>query len=94
MESDPSCKIFAVSEASFKYPARAGDVTEAMLALPAEQLQRLSRYPLTILPTKPGLYSYLADLMAARAHISNQYEYVGGGWGAVMFGQQSKDLMA
>jgi 3-hydroxy-9,10-secoandrosta-1,3,5(10)-triene-9,17-dione monooxygenase len=36
----------------------------------------------------------LADLMAARAHISNQYEYVGGGWGAVMFGQQSKDLMA
>ena len=35
----------------------------------------------------------LADLMAARAHISNQYEYVGGSWGAVMFGQQSKDLM-
>jgi 3-hydroxy-9,10-secoandrosta-1,3,5(10)-triene-9,17-dione monooxygenase len=35
----------------------------------------------------------LADLMAGRAHISNQYEYVGGNWGAVMFGQQSKDLM-
>jgi 3-hydroxy-9,10-secoandrosta-1,3,5(10)-triene-9,17-dione monooxygenase len=35
----------------------------------------------------------LADLMAGRAHISNQYEYVGSSWGAVMFGQQNKDLM-
>ena len=35
----------------------------------------------------------LADLMAGRAHISNQFEYVGGNWGAVMFGRQNKDLM-
>ena len=34
-----------------------------------------------------------ADLMAARAHISNQYEYVGGSWGGVMFGLENKDLM-
>ena len=35
----------------------------------------------------------LADLMAGRAHISNQYEYVGSSWGAVMFGEQNRDLM-
>jgi 3-hydroxy-9,10-secoandrosta-1,3,5(10)-triene-9,17-dione monooxygenase len=35
----------------------------------------------------------LADLMAGRAHISNQYEYVGSSWGGVMFGLQNKDLM-
>jgi 3-hydroxy-9,10-secoandrosta-1,3,5(10)-triene-9,17-dione monooxygenase len=36
----------------------------------------------------------LADLMAGRQHISNQYEYVGSSWGGVMFGLESKDLMA
>jgi 3-hydroxy-9,10-secoandrosta-1,3,5(10)-triene-9,17-dione monooxygenase len=35
----------------------------------------------------------LADLMAARQHISNQYEYVGSSWGGVMFGLESRDLM-
>ena len=35
----------------------------------------------------------LADLMAARQHISNQFEYVGGSWGGVMFGLENKDLM-
>ena len=36
----------------------------------------------------------LADLMAGRQHISNQFEYVGSNWGAAMFGSQdSKDLM-
>jgi 3-hydroxy-9,10-secoandrosta-1,3,5(10)-triene-9,17-dione monooxygenase len=35
----------------------------------------------------------LADLMAGRQHISNQYEYVGSSWGGVMFGLQNKDLM-
>ncbi|MGA7487641.1 MAG: acyl-CoA dehydrogenase family protein [Xanthobacteraceae bacterium] len=35
----------------------------------------------------------LADLMAARQHISNQYEHVGSSWGGVMFGVENKDLM-
>jgi len=35
----------------------------------------------------------LADLMAGRQHISNQYEYVGSTWGGVMFGLENKDLM-
>ncbi len=36
----------------------------------------------------------LADLMAGRQHISNQFEYVGSNWGAAMFGaQDNKDLM-
>jgi 3-hydroxy-9,10-secoandrosta-1,3,5(10)-triene-9,17-dione monooxygenase len=35
----------------------------------------------------------LADLMAARQHVSNQYEYYGGNWGAVMLGQENKDLL-
>src|SRR5271165_3907596 len=35
----------------------------------------------------------LADLMAGRAHISNQYEYVGSSWGGALFGLPNKDLM-
>jgi 3-hydroxy-9,10-secoandrosta-1,3,5(10)-triene-9,17-dione monooxygenase len=35
----------------------------------------------------------LADLMAGRQHISNQYEHVGASWGGVMFGLENKDLM-
>jgi 3-hydroxy-9,10-secoandrosta-1,3,5(10)-triene-9,17-dione monooxygenase len=35
----------------------------------------------------------LADLMAARAHVSNQYEHYGSNWGAVMFGLENKDLL-
>ena len=36
----------------------------------------------------------LADLMAARQHISNQYEYYGSNWGAAMFGLENKDFLA
>ncbi len=35
----------------------------------------------------------LADLMAGRQHISNQFEHVGSSWGGVMFGLPNKDLM-
>jgi 3-hydroxy-9,10-secoandrosta-1,3,5(10)-triene-9,17-dione monooxygenase len=35
----------------------------------------------------------LADLMAGRQHISNQYEHVGSSWGGVMFGLESNDVM-
>jgi 3-hydroxy-9,10-secoandrosta-1,3,5(10)-triene-9,17-dione monooxygenase len=34
-----------------------------------------------------------ADLMAGRAHISNQYEYVGSNWGGTLFDLPSRDLM-
>jgi 3-hydroxy-9,10-secoandrosta-1,3,5(10)-triene-9,17-dione monooxygenase len=34
-----------------------------------------------------------ADLMAARAHISNQCEHYGSNWGGVMFGLENKDLL-
>jgi 3-hydroxy-9,10-secoandrosta-1,3,5(10)-triene-9,17-dione monooxygenase len=34
-----------------------------------------------------------ADLMAARQHISNQYEYYGSNWGGVMYGLETKDFM-
>src|SRR5438552_3199126 len=49
---------------AFNYPARAGDVTAAMLAMSVEELVRVSRYPLTILPSKQALYEYIAELMA------------------------------
>jgi 3-hydroxy-9,10-secoandrosta-1,3,5(10)-triene-9,17-dione monooxygenase len=35
----------------------------------------------------------LADLMAARQHISNQYDYYGSNWGAAMLGLESKDFL-
>jgi 3-hydroxy-9,10-secoandrosta-1,3,5(10)-triene-9,17-dione monooxygenase len=35
----------------------------------------------------------LADLMAARQHISNQYDYYGSNWGAAMFSLESKDFL-
>jgi 3-hydroxy-9,10-secoandrosta-1,3,5(10)-triene-9,17-dione monooxygenase len=35
----------------------------------------------------------LNDLLAARQHISNQYEYYGGNWGAVMFGLENQDFL-
>jgi 3-hydroxy-9,10-secoandrosta-1,3,5(10)-triene-9,17-dione monooxygenase len=35
----------------------------------------------------------LNDLLAARQHISNQYEYYGSNWGAVMFGLENQDLL-
>jgi len=39
-------------------------VTPEMLAMPTDQLQRLSRYLLTILPDKSALYEHIAHLMA------------------------------
>jgi 3-hydroxy-9,10-secoandrosta-1,3,5(10)-triene-9,17-dione monooxygenase len=35
----------------------------------------------------------LADLMAARQHVSNQYEHYGSNWGATMFGIENTDLL-
>jgi 3-hydroxy-9,10-secoandrosta-1,3,5(10)-triene-9,17-dione monooxygenase len=35
----------------------------------------------------------LSDLMAARQHVSNQYEYYGGNWGGAMLGQDNKDFL-
>ena len=35
----------------------------------------------------------LSDLMAGRAHISNQYEYVGTSFGGTLFGLPGKDMM-
>ena len=35
----------------------------------------------------------LQDLMAARQHISNQYDYYGSNWGAVMFGFENQDFL-
>jgi 3-hydroxy-9,10-secoandrosta-1,3,5(10)-triene-9,17-dione monooxygenase len=35
----------------------------------------------------------LADLMAGRQHLSNQYEHYGSNWGGVMFGAPTKDFM-
>jgi 3-hydroxy-9,10-secoandrosta-1,3,5(10)-triene-9,17-dione monooxygenase len=35
----------------------------------------------------------LADLMAGRQHLSNQFEYVGSNWGGTMFGADTKDFM-
>ncbi len=49
---------------AFEYPKRAADITEGMLALTADELAEVSRYPLRILPTKQDLYAWLARLMA------------------------------
>jgi 3-hydroxy-9,10-secoandrosta-1,3,5(10)-triene-9,17-dione monooxygenase len=35
----------------------------------------------------------LADLMAARQHVSNQYEYYGSNWGGTMFRLENKDFL-
>jgi 3-hydroxy-9,10-secoandrosta-1,3,5(10)-triene-9,17-dione monooxygenase len=35
----------------------------------------------------------LADLLAARAHISNQTEHYGSNWGGAMFGLENKDFL-
>jgi 3-hydroxy-9,10-secoandrosta-1,3,5(10)-triene-9,17-dione monooxygenase len=35
----------------------------------------------------------LADLTAARQHISNQYDFYGSNWGAAMFGLENKDFL-
>ncbi len=35
----------------------------------------------------------LNDLLAARQHISNQYEHYGANWGAVMFGAENQDFL-
>jgi 3-hydroxy-9,10-secoandrosta-1,3,5(10)-triene-9,17-dione monooxygenase len=35
----------------------------------------------------------LQDLMAARQHISNQYDHYGSNWGAAMFGLENRDFL-
>lgn len=49
---------------AFKYPKTANEITEDMLAMPADELAQVSRYPLRILPTKQELYAWLARIMA------------------------------
>lgn len=46
------------------HPARAGDLTEADLTMPADELARRSRYPLRVLPDRASLYAWLAREMA------------------------------
>jgi len=53
-----------MAAADFSYPATANDVTDEMLAMPTEELLRVSRYPLKVFPTKQELYEYVARLMA------------------------------
>src|SRR5690349_18294793 len=56
---------------AFIYPRRATDVTEAMLAMPVEELTRLSRYPLTVHATKQELYESIARTMAGQIEANN-----------------------
>ncbi len=55
----------------FVYPAKASDLTEEMLAMSAEKLQKVSRYPLRILPNKQSLYEWLARYMADEIKANN-----------------------
>jgi len=48
---------------SFKYPKIAGEVTPEMLEMPAEELQTVSRYPLTITEDCDALYQWIAEFM-------------------------------
>ena len=59
-------------KSDFTYPRRAGDVTDAMLAMPVEQLQKVARYPLTIFPAKEQLYEHIATLMADEIVANNR----------------------
>src|SRR4051812_36361578 len=56
--------MVAMTDREFSYPAFAGEVTAAMLAMPAEQLARVARHPLTIFETKEQLYRFVARQMA------------------------------
>jgi glucosamine-6-phosphate deaminase len=60
-----------MADETFKYPARANDVTETMLALPIEELVRVSRYPLHVLRSKQALYQHLAEMMAGEIETRN-----------------------
>src|SRR4051794_7984976 len=55
----------------FLYPTRADNVTSEMLAMRTEELQRVSRYPLTILPSKDALYEFIARMMADQIKANN-----------------------
>jgi glucosamine-6-phosphate deaminase len=56
----------------FVYPRTAADVTDAMLAMPAEELKRLASHPLQVFPTKQDLYEYIAQLMADTIQSNNR----------------------
>lgn len=48
----------------FQYPKRAADVTAGMFAMSVEELQKVSRYPLHVEPTRNDLYKWIARTMA------------------------------
>jgi glucosamine-6-phosphate deaminase len=55
----------------FTYPSTARELTPQMLAMPIEQLQKLSRHPLELFPTKQALYEHLARFMADQIKLNN-----------------------
>lgn len=48
----------------FQYPRCAADLTEEMLAMPADRLVQLSRHPIRIMPSQADIYPWLARCMA------------------------------
>ena len=56
----------------FKYPQRADGVTAEMLAMPPDELQKASRYPLHIFEKREGLYRWIARLMADEIKENNK----------------------
>jgi len=77
-------------ELRLKYKFQSTAVTERCTLLAARIFKATGAAGLTDELPFGGI---LADLTAGRQHISNQYDYVGASWGAVMFGVENKDLM-
>jgi 3-hydroxy-9,10-secoandrosta-1,3,5(10)-triene-9,17-dione monooxygenase len=77
-------------EERLRYKFQSTEVTERCTLLAARIFKATGAAGLAEGPPFGGI---LADLMAGRQHISNQYEYVGSSWGGVMFGLDNKDLM-
>jgi 3-hydroxy-9,10-secoandrosta-1,3,5(10)-triene-9,17-dione monooxygenase len=77
-------------EERLRYKFQSTEVTERCTLLAARIFKAAGAAGLS---DKLPFGAILADLMAGRAHISNQYEYVGSSWGGVMFGLENKDLM-
>jgi glucosamine-6-phosphate deaminase len=48
----------------FQYPRTAADLTEEMLAMPADRLVQLARHPIRILTSQADIYPWLARCMA------------------------------
>ena len=77
-------------EERLRYKFQSTEVTERCTLLAARIFKATGAAGLAEVLPFGGI---LADLMAGRQHISNQYEYVGSSWGGVMFGLENKDLM-